>query len=172
MSEAIVIRALVAADLAEYKRLRDEMLAAHPEAFTSDATTESAKVPGDYLHRLGLDHDDSGQFVLGAWIGRRLVGAIGCERDDRLKVRHIGHVIGMMVRPTARRRGLGGRLLVACIEQARRAGLEMLTLTVTAGNASAVQLYERHGFVGYGILRRALRIGAEYHDKLHMALTL
>ena len=172
MSGRIVIRALVAADLAEYKRLRDEMLAAHPEAFTSDASTESAKVPGDYLHRLGLDHGDGGQFVLGAWIGRRLVGAIGCERDDRLKVRHIGHVIGMMVRPTVRRQGLGGKLLVACIEQARRAGLETLTLTVTAGNVSAVQLYERHRFVGYGTLRRALRIGTAYHDKLHMALTL
>jgi len=172
VSDAFVIRALVAADLAEYKRLRDEMLAAHPEAFTSDATTESAKVPGDYLHRLGLDHDDGGQFVLGAWMGRRLVGAIGCERDDRVKVRHIGHVIGMMVRRTVRRQGLGGQLLVDCIEQARRAGLEMLTLTVTAGNASAVQLYERFGFVRYGTLRRALRIGTEYHDKLHMALML
>jgi len=44
--------------------------------------------------------------------------------------------------------------------------------TVTAGNASAVQLYERLGFVRYGTLRRALRIGTEYHDKLHMALML
>ena len=172
MSDSVVIRALVAADLAEYKRLRDEMLAAHPEAFTSDAATESAKVPGDYLHRLGLDHGGGGQFVLGAWSGTSLVGAIGCERDGRVKVRHIGHVIGMMVRPAMRRQGLGAQLVVACIEQARRARLEMLTLTVTAGNASAVQLYERHGFVGYGTLRRAIRIGADYHDKLHLALVL
>jgi len=172
VSEAVVIRALGAADLAEYKRLRDEMLAAHPEAFTSDATTEAQKVPADYLHRLGVDRDDGGQFVLGAWIGSRLVGAIGCERDDRLKVNHIGHVIGMMVRPTVRSQGVGGQLLAACIGQARRTGLEMLTLTVTAGNVSAVQLYERHGFVGYGTLRRALKIGSAYHDKLHMALAL
>jgi ribosomal protein S18 acetylase RimI-like enzyme len=172
VSEAVVIRALDATDLADYKRLRDEMLAAHPDAFTSDAASESKKVPGDYLHRLGLDRDDGGQFVLGAWIGRRLVGAIGCERDERLKVRHIGHVIGMMVRPTVRRQGVGARLLVACVEEARRADLEMLTLTVTAGNDAAVQLYERHGFVGYGTLRRAIRIGPDYHDKLHMALML
>lgn len=172
MSDAIVIRALGAADLAEYKRLRDEMLAAHPEAFTSDAAAEAKKVPGDYLHRLGLDRDGGGQFVLGAWTGKRLVGAIGCERDERVKVNHIGHVIGMMVRPTERSRGLGGQLLVACIDLAGRAGLEMLTLTVTAGNVSAVQLYERHGFVGYGTLQRAIKVGDEYHDKLHMALSL
>ena len=172
MNEELVIRALGAADLADYKRLRDEMLGAHPEAFTSDASTESRKVPGDYLHRLGTDRDDGGQFVLGAWVDKRLVGAIGCERDERLKVRHIGHIIGMMVRPAARRQGVAGKLLVACIDDARRAGLEMLTLTVTADNASAVQLYERHGFVGYGTLRRALKIGSEYHDKLHLVLML
>ena len=172
MSDDVLIRALGAADLADYKRLRDEMLAAHPDAFTSDASTESRKVPGDYAHRLGLDREDGGQFVLGVWIGKRLAGAIGCEHDERLKVRHIGHLIGMMVRPTVRRQGIGAKLLVACIDAARRAGLEMLTLTVTADNTSAVQLYERHGFVGYGTLRRALKIGSEYHDKLHLVLML
>ncbi len=110
--------------------------------------------------------------MLGAWAGTRLVGAIGCERDARVKVRHIGHVIGMMVRPVVRRHGVGAQLLVACIAEARRAGLEMLTLTVTAGNTSAVQLYERHGFEGYGLLRRAIQVDGEHHDKLHMVLAL
>ena len=172
MNGAPQIRPLGAADLADYKRLRDDMLALHPEAFTSDAETEAKKEPADYLHRLGLDRRDGGHFMLGAWRGRRLVGAIGCEREERLKVRHIGHVIGMMVRPEARGHGIGALLLEACIADARQAGLEMLTLTVTAENESAVRLYERHRFAAYGTLRRALKIGSRYHDKLHMALTL
>jgi ribosomal protein S18 acetylase RimI-like enzyme len=172
VSDAIVIRPLGVADLADYKRLRDEMLAAHPEAFTSDPAAEITKEPADYLHRLGLDRRGGGQFVLGAWRDGHLLGAIGCEREARLKVRHIGHVIGMMVRAGARGQGIGSRLLEACIAEARHAGLEMLTLTVTAENASAVRLYERHGFVGYGSLRRALKVGTKYHDKLHMALVL
>ena len=121
---------------------------------------------------LGLDRIEGGQFVLGAWRGRRLVGAIGCEREARVKVRHIGHVIGMMVRPESRGRGIGAMLLEACIDEARHAGLEMLTLTVTAENDSAIRLYERHRFVSYGTLARALKIGSRYHNKLHMALTL
>jgi ribosomal protein S18 acetylase RimI-like enzyme len=169
---AVVIRPLAAADLADYKRLRDAMLVAHPEAFTSDAESEAAKDPLDYLHRLGLDRDDGGQFLLGAWHDSRLLGAIACDRQERLKVRHIGHVIGMMVRAEARGRGIGAQLLEACIAEARHAGLEMLTLSVTAGNASAIRLYERHRFVAYGNLRRALKVGATYHDKLHMALVL
>ena len=172
MNDATQIRPLGAADLADYKRLRDEMLALHPEAFTSDAESEASKEPSDYLHRLGLDRRDGGHFMLGAWRGRRLVGAIGCEREERLKVRHIGHVIGMMVRPEARGHGIGALLLEACIADARQAGLEMLTLTVTAENEGAVRLYERHRFAAYGTLRRALKIGSRYHDKLHMALTL
>jgi ribosomal protein S18 acetylase RimI-like enzyme len=170
--QAVTIRPLGAADLADYKRLRDEMLALHPEAFTSDAEGDAGKEPTDYLHRLGLERRDGGQFMLGVWRGKRLVGAIGCERDPRRKVRHIGHVIGMMVRPEARGAGLGTLLVEACIAEARHAGLEMLTLTVTADNAGAVRLYERHGFTGYGTLRRALKVDSRYHDKLHMALVL
>jgi len=172
VSRAPLIRPLGAADLADYKRMRDDMLALHPEAFTSDAESEAQKEPADYLHRLGLDRRDGGHFVLGAWRARQLVGAIGCEREERLKVRHIGHVIGMMVRPEVRGQGIGALLLEACIAEARHAGIEMLTLTVTAENASAVRLYERHRFIAYGTLRRALKIGNRYHDKLHMALTL
>lgn len=166
------IRPLVVADLAGYKELRDEMLLAHPEAFTSDADADRRKEPADYLQRLGVDRPEGGHFLLGAWRGARLVGAIGCERDARIKVRHAGHVIGMMVRAEVRRRGVGQALLEACVATARGAGLELLTLTVTAGNAEAVGLYERNRFAPYGLLRRAIKVGAVYHDKLHMALDL
>jgi ribosomal protein S18 acetylase RimI-like enzyme len=170
----VAIRPLVAADLSAYKLLRDDMLFAHPEAFTSDAAEERIKEPADYLQRLGLDRRERGHFVLGAWRGDRLVGAIGLERDRRRKGRHIGHVIGMMVRPEARGLGVGRELLDALVGEARRSeGMEMLTLTVTSGNTPAVRLYETSGFVSYGTLVRAIRLeNGQYHDKLHMLLTL
>ena len=173
MAEAASIRRLLADDLPAYKAMRDEMLEAHPESFTSDAATERAKRPEAYLDRLGLDRPDGGQFTLGAWpSAEHLVGAISLERDARVKSRHIGHVVGMMVRSEARRAGTGRALLEACIGEARRAGLAMLTLSVTAGNGAAVRLYERHGFVAYGRLPKALRVGLVHHDKLLMVLNL
>ena len=173
MTERPTIRPLVASDLVDYKQMRDDMLLAHPEAFTSDAAAEKKKEPADYLHRLGLDRRGGGHFLLGAWSGRRIIGAIGCERELRLKVQHIGHVIGMMVRPEARGHGVGRDLLDACIAETRHTpGLEMLTLTVTAGNSAAIRLYESSGFVAYGTLPRALKLGNVYHDKLHMAFAL
>ena len=171
---AVAIRQLGAGDLAAYKALRDDMLEAHPEAFSSDATEERMKEPADYLHRLGLDRREPGQFVLGAWHGERLIGAIGCERDRRRKGRHIGHIVGMMVRPEARGRGIARALLEGLIGECRRiGGIEMLTLTVTAGNTPAVRLYESSGFAVYGTLRRAIRLdGGQYRDKVHMVLAL
>jgi ribosomal protein S18 acetylase RimI-like enzyme len=169
----VSMRPLVAADLPAYKLLRDDMLSAHPEAFTSDADAEKPKAASDYLYRLGLDRRDGGQFLLGAWRGERIVGAIGCERDARVKVRHIGHVVGMMVRAEARRCGVGRMLLEALVGEARRCeGLEMLTLTVTSTNVAAIRLYEASGFIGYGALPRAIKVASIYFDKLHMVLAL
>jgi ribosomal protein S18 acetylase RimI-like enzyme len=173
MIEGLTIRPLVITDLPDYKQMRDEMLLAHPDAFTSDPAAEKKKEPADYLHRLGTDRRGGGHFLLGAWSDMHIVGAIGCERELRLKVQHIGHVIGMMVRPEARGHGVGRDLLDTCIAEARRTpGLEMLTLTVTTGNTAAIRLYESSGFVAYGSLPRALKLGSTYHSKLHMALTL
>ena len=165
------MRMMAAPDLGAYKALRDGILAAHPEAFTSDAETELRRPPETYLSRVAGAADDGWPFTLAAWRGEHLLGAITCERDARIKVRHIGHVVGMMVRPQARGQGVGRTLLDACIAIARaRRGVELLTLSVTSSNAAAVALYERAGFTRYGRLERAIRVGGGYHDKDLMAL--
>ena len=167
------IRSLEVADLAVYKRLRDAQLGAEPEAFTSDSCTESAKSAQAYLPRLGTDKPEGGHFTLGAWRETQLTGAISCERDMRVKVRHVAHVVGMMVNADARRLGVGRMLLDACIHKARQAkGLEMLTLSVTSTNLPAIGLYERAGFKRYGTLANAIKLGNQYRDKDLMVLTL
>jgi len=169
MAEAPAIRRLAAGDLRAYKALRDTALTRHPEAFTSDAPAEGLRRAEDYLPRLGLERSDGGHLLLGAFLGSDLVGAIGLERDARAKVRHIGHVVGMMVRDAVQRGGIGRALLDALVAEARHgAGLEMLTLTVTDGNAPAVRLYERAGFERYGTLPNAIKIDGRYHAKIQM----
>lgn len=165
------VRSLGPPDLPAYKALRDAVLTAHPDAFTSDAAPERSHQ--SYLSRLGPGRSEGGEFTLGTWHGERLVGAISCERDPRPKVFHIGHVIGMVVSSDAQRLGVGRALLDACIEKARAAhGLVILTLTVTASNAAAVHLYERAGFVRYGRLEHAICVDGVYHAKDQMTLSL
>ena len=88
-------------------------------------------------------------------------------------MRHIGHVIGMMVRPEARGAGIGALLLEACIAEARHAGLEMLTLTRhRRERRRRPPLRARTASPPTGRLRRALKVAGRYHDKLHMVLAL
>lgn len=165
------VRRLVEADLRAYKELRDAVLLAHPEAFTSNA--EPDRPPESYVSRLGHDRPEGGEFTLGAWLGGRLVGAVSCERERRAKVRHIGHVTGMMVRTEAQGSGIGRGLIESCIAEARAAhDVVLLTLTVTAGNTAAQHLYETAGFVVYGRLERAIRLEGVYHAKVQMTLQL
>jgi ribosomal protein S18 acetylase RimI-like enzyme len=166
------VRSLHTADLAAYKALRDHMLQAHPEAFTSDAETESARTAQSYASRLASAAAGPGHFTLAALLSDRLVGAISCEREPRAKVRHVGHLVGMMVRSEARGLGIGRALLHECIVQARGSGIELLTLSVTAGNAPAVALYLQAGFSRYGALPRAIKIDGRYLDKDLMLLAL
>ncbi len=168
----LTVRELQGADLDAYKALRDHALAHHEEAFTSDAPTEALRSAQSYAARLGGGADGE-SFTLGAFRGDRLVGAISCERDPRIKVRHVGHVIGTMVHAEEQGRGVGKALLDALIARASADDeLQQLTLTVTAGNASAERLYARAGFVRFGTLPRAIRVGGRFLDKHHLMLSL
>ncbi len=170
---SVGIRRLGIHDLSAYKALRDEVLAAYPSAFTSDAAEARGRTPDSYRSRLGLNHPEGGEFTLGTWQAETLVGVISCERDARIKVRHIGHIVGMMVSVPHQHQGIGCALLAACIDEARRAnGIEMLTLTVTAGNAPAIRLYEAAGFVRHGRLPKAICVDGRFFDKDQMVLAL
>lgn len=171
------IRALTEADLPAYKALRDHVLSHHEEAFTSDAATEATRTAQSYASRLGLggqpDEASDGSYTLGAWRNDRLVGSITCERDPRSKVRHVGHIVGMMVLSNEQGQGVGRALLGALVSRAQAdAEMHLLTLSVTASNARAVRLYERAGFTGYGTLPRAIRVAGRFFDKQLMQLTL
>ncbi len=176
MSADVAIRLLRPDELPAYKALRDAMLAEYPDAYTSDAAAERERPAQHYLSRLGLDRAEGGHFLLGAFDEGtgELVGAIGCERDPRRKVRHLAHVIGMAVRDDRQRRGIGRALLDSCIDHARAAGgIERLTINVTASNAAALALYEGAGFRRYGRLERALKLDdGSYHDKDLLVLVL
>lgn len=155
----ITVRPLLEPDLIGYKALRDAMLAGHPEAFTSDADTESRRDLASYRSRLAGGCNGGTLFTLLALDGARIVGALTCEREPRRKVQHLAHLVGMMVADTHRGRGIGRTLLAEALDRLRAtAGVAQVTLSVTAGNRAAIGLYESAGFVRYGRLPDAVRL--------------
>ncbi len=170
---ALSIRLLDPRDAQAYRALRCATLRDHPEAFTSSFEDELQRPPGWAEQRLEANPAKPHDFFLGALRDGVLVGMVGLEGRYRTKERHNATVLGMMVAPEARSQGVGAALMQALLARARHMpGLEQLDLTVTEGNRSAQQLYERCGFVIYGVLKRAIQVDGHYHAKVQMALLL
>ncbi len=61
------------------------------------------------------------------------------------------HVLNIAVRPDRRRRGIAASMLAHLVDDARRRGVESLTLEVRVSNQAARVLYERVGFASAGV---------------------
>jgi RimJ/RimL family protein N-acetyltransferase len=169
------IRILTINDAVAYHSFRLEGLRLYPDAFRS-AYEDDVKKPLAWAQkRIVPSSDNPDGFVLGAFdeADDQLIGATSLETSAALKVKHCAHVLGMLVAPAHAGKGIGGELLKALINKASAISyVEQLHLTVTSTNATAIALYEHHGFTHDGIERRALKIGEQYFDKLHMSCLL
>ena len=170
----VQLRVLTESDLPAFVCLRNASLQRYPDAFTSDYATEKDKPPQAFASRLGAA--EIGHFVLGAFDTQgQLLGTLAMERDRdvRPQKRHIAHITAVMVLEAAQGQGIAAKLVSRCIELAQsNSSIDQLILTVTASNAHVLRLYERAGFVPYGLLPRAILVQGQFLDKLHMRLDL
>jgi ribosomal protein S18 acetylase RimI-like enzyme len=126
---------------------------------------ESVNAASWIAERLG------GSFVLGAFDAAELIGIAALIIQAGDKRAHKGMLVGMYVRPNARRAGVGRRLVEAVIDLARR-HVELIQLSVVKDNEPARRLYASVGFLDYGIELRALKQGGRYYDEILMAKDL
>jgi ribosomal protein S18 acetylase RimI-like enzyme len=78
----------------------------------------------------------------------------------------------MYVRKAWRGRGIGRKLLSACLSVVKQAGLEKIELEVFADNIPAIRLYESTGFLREGLKERGRKWHDRYQDVVLMALWL
>lgn len=145
-----------------------EAYALHPDAFTS-SVEERAAMPLSWWEARLDEREQAGSVVLGAFHEGALAGAAGLAFETREKARHKAQLFGMVVRADCRARSLGAALVRAPLDQARaRDGVLLVQLTVTEGNAAAQRLYQRFGFVPFGLEPLAVAVGERHVAKLHM----
>jgi ribosomal protein S18 acetylase RimI-like enzyme len=159
------IRRLLSADAAIYRDIRLEALQRDPEAFSSTFAAEGARPLTWFEGRLER------AAVFGAFAAGGLVGVAGFLVKEGCKQAHKGGLWGMYVRPQARRRGIGRRLVEAVIEHAR-GQVELIQLSVVSSNEPAQRLYVALGFVEYGFEKNALKHNGRYCDEVLMAKQL
>lgn len=130
------------------KRLRLRALETDPDAFGSTFAEERAK-PDTAWQEWAADGWGLGaQATLIALDSDRWLGMGVCitsETEPRSAT-----VYAMWVEPTARRQGVGKKLLQALIAWASSKKADELLLTVTVGNTAAMNLYEGAGFGSMG----------------------
>ena len=88
---------------------------------------------------------DEKNVFLAAREGELLTGSVWVQT-----VLDEGYIGNVAVRPAFRRRGLADALLQALHALGREKELSFLTLEVRAGNAPAIALYEKNGYVRVG----------------------
>ena len=162
------IRRLTPDDAREYRALRIRALWEFPEAFTSSYEEDEKQPIEKWEVRLGGEHT----LFWGAYEGAALCGMVGLETEQRAKNRHKATVIGMYVSQEYFGTGMGRALVDALLAHARRAGLELLVLTVTEGNEVATRFYEAAGFRSFGIEPKAIKVDGRFYGKNHMYLDL
>ncbi|HXZ67597.1 MAG TPA: GNAT family protein, partial [Alphaproteobacteria bacterium] len=69
-------------------------------------------------------------------------------------------------------KGIGSRLLEACLAHARKINLAKVELTVYTNNAAAIALYRKYGFTEVGLRRDFRRLDGITYDELLMDLFL
>jgi RimJ/RimL family protein N-acetyltransferase len=162
------IRPLDPADAESYSEIRLDALRLHPEAFSADYADEAALSSAQWADRLAVP----GLTRFGGFAGNQLVGLVGLHLHSGAKQKHKAELFSMYVDAAHRRTDLSRMLVAAVVDSAREAGALVLHLCVTVGNVPARRLYQRAGFVVYGIERRALLVDGVFYDEELMALDL
>jgi ribosomal protein S18 acetylase RimI-like enzyme len=91
--------------------------------------------------------------LLGAFDGGELVGAVQLDLASKANARHRGEVQKLLVHRLARRRGVGGMLMLRVEQLALSLGRTLLILDVRL-NDPAQRLYERLGYRHTGVVPR------------------
>jgi GNAT superfamily N-acetyltransferase len=133
------VRRLGAADGELLRDLRMRALRDAPHAFEMTAAQEDAVPAEEWGRRAGAD---GGAVFVAPGDGPAVAMAGVVLRDGGERAL----LWGMWVDPAARGRGLGGELVEAAADWARRHGAQRLELWVTDRAGAAAALYRRAGF--------------------------
>ncbi len=153
-----------------YRALRFESLKRDPDGFGSTYEEES-RVP-TLKFEAAIEARTAGRFVIGAFVGERLVGLAGFARQSRSKTTHRGDISQVYVDPAQRGRSIAQGLLRMLLDTAFGSpDLEQVELGVVTTNTAALRLYRKLGFREFGLLENYLKSGDLRRHMFLMQLT-
>jgi len=166
----MAIRRLIPSDSSSFQALRLAALRDVPSAFGSSYEEEKDVSASILESRLETKADRG---VFGAFEDASVIGLVALGRESMRKLEHKAFIWGMYVAPLARGKGIGRALLLEALALARSVpAVRQVNLSVTAGNAAAIHLYDSVGFKAFGREPDALLMDGVLHDEIHMCLRI
>ncbi|WP_226779029.1 GNAT family N-acetyltransferase [Oceaniglobus trochenteri] len=162
MDDTITLRPFLPEDAGWLTR-QHGMLYARDEGFDPSFEALVARVLDDFIAR----HDPGREAGWIARTGPARLGSIFCVATDRPAVARLRL---FLLRPQARGRGLGRRMLHHCMDFARSAGYRQLVLATHESHRAACALYRAEGFTMTD--SRATRSFGQDVVEQHFAITL
>ena len=147
-ARGMVLRVVGADDWPVWRELRLASLTDAPEAFWSTLADWSG--PNDTEARW-RERLSTTPFNLVAEVDGVAVGMVSAGEPWEGGADSEVELASMWVAPGGRGQGVGDALIEAVVDWAREQGFGRLVLWVRQGNARAVSLYERSGFVDDGV---------------------
>ncbi len=120
----------------------------------------------ELLERVLADARAGNASLRAAYLGSRLAGLGHWQRYPRPTHRTNADLQKIAVDPALQGRGIGRALTAALVGDARRIGIEVLTLDARGDNQAALGLYASLGFREYGRLPGFVNFGGRRYDKV------
>ncbi len=165
-SADLTLRRLTAADAEAFRAIRLEAFTLQGREFRSSPADAAAISVEEWARRL------ESEFVVGLFDGDTLVGVAGLSQWEGVKLAHKAMLWGMYIKAAHRGAGGADQLMAAIVERAQ-GWVETILLTVAMHNHPAIRLYERWGFVHFGMEPRSVKMAdGDYVDEALMLKTI
>ena len=166
----IIYRLLNSTDRERYRRVRLECLANYPDYFGDSYEEEINGDPSKFEKTFLLGDDHS--FLYGAFSQGILIGISGFIHQKRIKAGHRGDLVQVYVDPSFSGQGIGSRLIELTIAKAfDNIFINQVLLSVVRSNDRAIKLYQKFGFVKYGVVENYFRMANRSWAQVFTALT-
>jgi RimJ/RimL family protein N-acetyltransferase len=124
----------------------------------------------DWLSGLLARLERGKTFFLVAEVKGRIIASSDINRQIGFQ-KHVG-VVGIVIKKGFRELGIGTAMMRVLIEQAKKMGMKILTLTAFASNKRAMHVYEKVGFVQTGLIPKKHLKQGKYIDEVIMTKLL
>lgn len=144
----------------DYREIRLELLLDNKESYGSSYEEEALFNDEFWVERLSKTN----VHTIGSFIEDEMVGIIVLVLNVRRKMKHIANINSMYVKPAFRNQGIAYNLLEYAESIAKSNFVERLNLSVVDTNIKAIKLYQKFGFVEYGIEPDTIKVDDNYYS--------